>query len=413
MNTVLDRLKGLRFSRGTWVSLRRSVSFRRGVCIAGFAALALIFAFSLPDPLFRVYYSPVLYDVRGEFLGAMVALDGQWRFPPEPAVNEKFAAAVMEYEDRRFRYHPGVDPAAIGRAFIQNVRARRVVSGGSTLTMQTVRIMRGQPRRTLFEKVLEAVLALRLEIGCSKDEILALYAANAPFGGNVVGLEAAAWRWFGRSADELSWAEAATLAVLPNGPSLVHPGRNRDTLGIKRDALLDRLSARGYFDGETLILAKAEPLPGEPKPLPRFAPHLLSRMVREQGGAASFRGDQSGGKIGGAGARIGTTLDRTIQERAQSIMNRWSGRFFGNGIMNGACLIMDTRTGAAAAYVGTVDSPAAADVEIVTARRSSGSILKPFLYAAMLDGGYILPTSLVSDIPTRVGSYIPENITRN
>jgi penicillin-binding protein 1C len=375
--------------------------------------LALIFVLSLPDPLFRNYYSPVLYDRKGELLGATVALDGQWRFPPAPGINEKFTAAITEYEDRRFRRHPGVDPAAIVRAFIRNAEARRVVSGGSTLTMQTVRIMRGRTRRTLFEKALEAVLALRLEISCSKDEILALYAANAPFGGNVVGLEAAAWRWFGRSQAELSWAEAAALAVLPNEPGLVHPGRNRDILEAKRNSLLDRLFARGVLDGETLVLAKAEPLPEEPKPLPRFAPHLLARIIRERGGAAAFRGDQSGGTAGGPGARIETSLDRAIQERAQVIMNRWAGRFFGNGIMNGACLIMDTRTGEVAASVGNPDTPVAADVDLVTARRSSGSILKPFLYAAMLDGGYILPGSLVSDIPTRVGSYSPENITRN
>jgi penicillin-binding protein 1C len=341
-----------------------------------------------------------------------VAADGQWRFPPG-RVNEKFAAAIIEAEDRRFRRHPGIDPLAILRALGQNIEARRVVSGGSTLTMQTVRLMRPGARRTIPEKIIEAVLALRLELGRSKDEILALYAANAPFGANVVGLEAAAWRWFGRASGELSWAEAAVLAVLPNGPGLIHPGRNRETLREKRDALLERLFQRGHFDGETYRLAREEPLPEEP--LPRLAPHLLSRIVLERGGLASFTGDErkrapDAGAF--AGGRLISTLDWAIQERARTILNRAGERFAGNGIMNGACLILDTRTGEVAAYIGNVNTPVAGDVDMVTARRSSGSILKPFLYAAMLESGDILPSSLVSDIPTRVGSYSPENISR-
>jgi penicillin-binding protein 1C len=363
-----------------------------------------MFLLSLPDPLFDVYYSPVLYDREGRLLGALVALDGQWRFPPGDSVDEKFAAALIEAEDRRFRYHPGVDIFAIYRAFIQNLRAGRAVSGGSTITMQTIRLMRCAPRRTLFEKGVEAVLALRLELGRSKDDIIALYAANAPFGANVVGLEAASWRWFGRSPEELSWAEAAVLAVLPNSPAAIHPGRNRAVLKTKRDVLLERLCKKGFFDEETLRLACSEPLPGEPLPLPQLAPHLLARLVKERGGVSSFSGK--------TGTAIHSSLDRAIQERSRLIMNRAAERFAGNGIMNGACLIINTRTGETVAYVGNVASPTAADVDVITARRSSGSLLKPFLYAVMLDSGDLLPTLLVSDIPTRVGSYSPENITR-
>jgi penicillin-binding protein 1C len=401
------------------MKIRRSPAFRRGLFGAGLGTLALMFALSLPDPLFSVYYSPVLCDREGKLLGALVAQDGQWRFPPGAEVNEKFGAALIESEDRRFRRHPGVDPIALFRALVQNIRAGRVVSGGSTLTMQTIRIMRPFARRSIPEKILEAFLALRLEIGRSKDEIIALYAANAPFGANVVGVEAAAWRWFGRSASELSWAEAAVLAALPNSPGLIHPGRNRDLLREKRDALLGRLFQRGYFDEETYRLALEEPLPGEPLPLPRLAPHLLSRMVLERGGLSAFTGEtekalRSSSPEQGlpAGGLLVSTLDWTLQDRARVILNRAGERFAENGIMNGACLILDTRTGEAAAYVGNVDSPVAADVDMVAARRSSGSLLKPFLYAAMLDSGDILPSSLVSDIPTRVGSYSPENITR-
>jgi penicillin-binding protein 1C len=370
----------------------------------------LWFALCLPSPLFEAVYSPVLYDREGRLLGALAAADGQWRFPPGP-VNEKFAAALIEAEDRRFRRHPGVDPLALCRAIVQNIRAGRVVSGASTITMQTLRLMRRGRPRTLPEKALEAIMALRLETGRSKDEILALYAAHAPFGANVVGLEAAAWRWFGRGAAELSWAEAAVLAVLPNSPGLIHPGRNRELLRQKRDALLEKLSRRGFFDEESLRLARMEALPGEPLPLPRLAPHLLSRIVREQGGAAAFTG-AGPTAAGGPSAIPYSTLDRTIQERAALILNRASGRFRENGVMNGACLILDTRTGETAAYVGNTDTVEAGDVDIITSPRSSGSLLKPFLHAAMLDSGDLLPAALVSDIPTRVGSYSPENITR-
>jgi penicillin-binding protein 1C len=367
------------------------------------AALFLAFVFCLPNTFFEVPYSPVLYDRNGALLGARVAKDGQWRFAPGDFVNPKFAAAITEYEDRRFQTHIGVDPLAVARAALQNLRAGRIVSGGSTITMQTVRLMRGGKKRTFFEKAIEAALAIRLEAGRSKDEVLALYAANAPFGGNVVGLEAAAWRWYGRSAHDLSWAQAATLAVLPNGPGLVHPGRNRDALREKRDVLLARLAGRGYFDAETLNLAKAEPLPGEPKPLPMLAPHLLDRIILDE---------TSSGRAGSL-SRYDVTIDAGLQTRIAAVLNRRSLSFAGSGIMNAACLLLDTRTGEALAYVGNAASTEAASVDIITSPRSSGSLLKPFLYAAMLDSGQLMPQGLVGDIPTRVGSYSPENNTRN
>jgi len=376
---------------------------RKAACFSALGLfLLLLFVFSLPKPLFNVSYSPVLYDREGRLLGARVAIDGQWRFPGSDNLNEKFVAALIEAEDRRFRKHIGVDPLAIGRAAVQNIQGGSIISGGSTITMQTIRLARGFKKRTFFEKCIEAVLAVRLEIGRSKNDILTLYAANAPFGANVVGLEAAAWRWFGRSPGDLSWAEAATLAVLPNSPALIHPGRNRETLKSKRDSLLNKLYERDFFDEETLFLSIMEPLPGEPLPLPRHAPHLLDRLVLESGGVTALKGH----------AAFNTTIDRDLQVRVAEILNRASERFAWNGIFNGACVVINTRTGETFAYVGNTNSPHAADVDTANSRRSSGSLLKPFLYAAMLDTGDILPFSLLSDIPTRVGSFSPENITR-
>jgi penicillin-binding protein 1C len=374
--------------------LRMPVKIIRAILIVGAGAGLLWFALCLPQPLFDAPYSPAMYDRNGGFLNARVAADEQWRFPPAETLSPKFAAALIEYEDKRFQSHWGVDVIAIGRAAVQNGKARRIVSGASTITMQTVRMMRRGKTRTIFKKAAEAVLAIRLELGRSKAEILGLYAANAPFGGNVVGIAAAAWRWFGHSAEELSWAEAAVLAVLPNAPSLIHPGRNRELLQKKRNDLLTRLRRKGHLDEQTLALAMAEALPEEPHPLPQTAPHLFEYILREKD---SFT------------APIETTIDGMIQSRAAAIIQRRSEHFAEQGILNAGCLILDTASGEVLAYIGNARSPSAEYVDVIQAKRSSGSILKPFLFAAMLDAGELMPSELVSDIPTRIDSYKPEN----
>ncbi len=367
------------------------------VAAAAVAAAVLLWCFS-PGRLFRAPYSTVLLDRNGALLGASIAGDGQWRFPPGGDPPEKFARAVILYEDHRFHSHFGVDPVAVLRAVRSNVRAGRVVSGASTLSMQVVRLSRGHPARTVREKILEMILAVGLEATRSKREILALYAAHAPFGGNVVGLEAASWRYFARSPDQLSWAESAMLAVLPNSPSLVFPGKGHDRLLAKRNRLLDRLHGCAVIDGMTATLAKAEPLPGAPHPLPVLAPHLLGR-VRQQGGHRE--------------ARVATTLDKGLQERATEIIGRHHRRLAGNGIHNAAALVLDVRTMEALVYVGNIPDFSDAEhgnfVDVVTAPRSTGSVLKPLLYAAMLDAGELLPEELVPDIPTRIGGFVPQN----
>ena len=193
------------------------------------SVLSAWYIFCLPRDLFEgTSWSPVVLDRNGELLGARTATDGQWRFPPGDSIPEKYEKALILFEDRWFRFHGGVNPVSVVRSAAANVRAGHVVSGGSTLTMQVIRMSRGR-ERTMWQKIVEAILATRLELRCSKDEILALYAAHAPFGGNVVGIEAASWRYFGRPAGELSWAEVATLAVLPNSPSSIRPGKNRES----------------------------------------------------------------------------------------------------------------------------------------------------------------------------------------
>jgi len=188
-------------------------------------AAGLFYYFSLPDPLFTTPYATVLEDQRGNLLSARIAEDGQWRFPASDTVSEKFRQAILHFEDQYFYRHPGFNPFSLARALYQNAKAGRVVSGGSTLTMQVIRMSRKKPR-TLPEKVGEIVLATRLELALTKGEILALYASQAPFGGNVVGLDAAAWRYFSTHPEQLSWAQSALLAVLPNSPALIYPGKN-------------------------------------------------------------------------------------------------------------------------------------------------------------------------------------------
>ncbi len=359
--------------------------------------LLILFYFSLPKPLFRSPTSFVIADEAGNLMGASIAEDGQWRFPTMDTIPEKFAKCIITFEDKRFRYHPGIDPIALVRAIYQNSLGKRIVSGGSTLSMQVVRMSRNKPR-TIWQKLIEAVLAIRLEVGYGKASILRLYSANAPFGSNVVGLDAAAWRYFGRAPGRLSWAETAMLAVLPNAPSLVHPGRNRELLLIKRNALLDRLAINGTISQSTAELAKLEPLPDKPHPLPRLAPHLLERFKKEYK------------QLDIDVTRVETSLNSGLQQQVADIITRYHRNLSANGIHNAAALVLEVETGKALAYVGNVHTTEAEGyVDMITALRSPGSTLKPFLYAAMLTDGLILPHTLIPDIPTQIGGYTPQN----
>ncbi len=359
--------------------------------------LATVWFFCLPRPLFDVPLSVVLEDEDGHLLSARIAADGQWRFPPAP-VPEKYATCVVAFEDRRFWYHPGVDPIGLARALWSNVQQRRKVSGGSTLTMQVIRLARGNPPRTLWEKLVEMFMATRLELTYSKREILSLYAAHAPFGGNVVGLEAACWRYFGKDPEALSWAEAATLAVLPNSPALIHPGRNRERLLQKRNHLLERLRQQGKITEDACTLAQEEPLPEAPLPLPDLAPHLLDRLAKRLP-------KRSGG-------RFQTAIRQHWQRQITDIAARWQALYRGNGIHSLAIVVIEIPSGLVRTYVGNAPSAGAdhgEQVDIIAAPRSTGSILKPFLYAMAMEDGILLPHSLLEDVPSQMGRYRPEN----
>ena len=397
---------------GKWEALgwwRRRWSRRRTGWLlgaAGVISIACAFGWSLVPVLeFGDPLSTALLARDGQLLGASIAADDQWRFGEPDSVPGKFRAALTLFEDQRFCNHGGVDLAAMGRAMWQNVKARRVVSGGSTITMQVARLARGSKPRTVWQKLLEIALALKLEQARSKDEILCMWAGHAPFGGNVVGLEAASWRYFGCRPRGLSWAQAATLAVLPNAPALMHPGRNRELLQAKRDRLLDRLQEAGHLDEVSCALAKRERLPDQPWPLPRLAPHLLARCG--SGGVGVAHDNRTGLGL------VPTTVDAHLQVRTTEVIARHIEHLRGNGIHNAAALIIEVGSGDIVAYVGNHLDPADTDhggwVDMIRAPRSTGSILKPFLYASMLESGEILPDQLVPDIPTSIGGFAPEN----
>jgi penicillin-binding protein 1C len=366
------------------------------------AILLLWFWFCLPSKLFNAPTSYVIEDKDGNLLDASIAADGQWRFPYDANVPDKFVKCILTFEDKRFYYHPGVDPIAFVRATFKNTRSKGVTQGGSTITMQVMRLSRHKEKRNLYQKLIESIQAVRLECTYSKKEIMGLYASNAPFGSNVVGLDAASWRYFGQSPDKLSWGQMAVLAVLPNAPALVNPGKNRAVLLKKRNELLDKLVANNTIDKTTCELAKLEPLPGAPIPLPQFAPHLLQRFKDDLVKTDSTKE-----------TKIKTTIDFNLQKNVTDILEQHHNVLKGNGINNTCALVLDVETGNVLSYAGNIydinDSDMESYVDVIKAPRSPGSTLKPILYAAMLSDGMILPNSIVPDIPTQIGGYVPQN----
>jgi penicillin-binding protein 1C len=362
----------------------------------GFLIIAFVFYKSLPDPLFNDPLSTLVVSAEGEWLAAKIADDGQWRFPPGEKVPEKFKTCLLAFEDKYFYRHPGVNPVSTLRALAKNIRQKRVVNGGSTITMQVIRLSRKGKRRSYVEKLIESWMALRLEFSYSKEEILELYAANAPFGGNVVGIEAASRRYFNRPPGRLSWAEAACLAVLPNAPSLMFPGRNQQALLNKRNRLLTNLYKQGRLSRTEYELALEEPLPQKPESLPSSGLHLMEKLI----------------SVHGKGRFYKTPVSQRLQMEVIEILNNYRLLWEANGVYNAAVMVTDARTGNVLAYAGNIPEDHlnhGRSNNMLNTPRSSGSVLKPFLYAGLLQEGRICPQSLQADVPTRLGGYSPRN----
>lgn len=351
--------------------------------------------FSLPKPLFKEETSTLIYSQDNKLLGATISGDEQWRFPANDSVPKRFEICITQFEDAYFRKHPGVNPVSLFRAFKQNISSDGIVSGGSTISMQTIRLAKQNPERTYLQKFLEIIQTTRLELTNSKDRILNYYVSHAPFGGNVVGLDAAAWRYYAKSADQLSWGESATLAVLPNAPSLIFPGKNQDLLLKKRNRLLKKLWEEEFIDKDDYELAILEPLPGKPNALPDIAPHLLHTAIKSH-----------------KGKRLKTTLDSNLQEQLSLIVENHKQQLSSKEIHNMAVLVLEVKSGNVKAYVGNTfdrNNSYSNQVDIIQSKRSSGSILKPFLYASMIQEGKLLPKMLLPDTPMD----ITENYERN
>ncbi len=356
----------------------------------------LVWLFCLPKTLFEDPTSTVVTSSDNVLIGARIAEDGQWRFPQIDSVPNRFKQSVLLFEDEYFYRHPGFNPISIFNAIKHNL-TKNTRRGGSTITQQVVRLSRKNTSRTYFEKCIELFMATRLEFKYSKDDILKLYATHTPYGGNVVGLETASWRYFGIPAHELSWGQSAALAVLPNAPSLIFPGRNEQTLLQKRNRLLKKLWDKNHIDQTTYELAIAEPLPQKPLALPNSALHLTERVKKEH-----------------PGKRIKTSIDRHLQYQNNILAERHFQRLKSNEIQNLSILVLDIESRKVLSYIGNAPSTTADgnQVDIITKKRSTGSTLKPFLFASLLNEGQLLPNSLVKDIPTVINGYNPKNFNK-
>ena len=364
--------------------------------LSAFLIVFVFWLFSLPSKLFDVPTATVVESREGYMLGARIADDGQWRFPKMDSVPYRFEQSILHFEDEYFYSHVGFNPVSISKALWGNLTTDKR-RGGSTLTQQVIRLSRKNKQRSYIEKGIEIIQATRIEARYSKKEILNLYASYAPFGGNVVGLETASWRYFGLPSSELSWGQSAALAVLPNAPALIFPGKNEKTLTKKRDRLLLKLFEKNVIDKTTYELALLEKLPGKPLPLPEIAAHLTEKTRAEH-----------------RGKRIKTTIDFALQQKLNRITKEHHYLLSQNQINNLAILVLDVNTREVLGYVG--NAPTSLDhnnyVDIIDKPRSTGSILKPFLYTSLLDAGELLPNTLVADIPTVINGYSPENFNK-
>ncbi|MBQ7248730.1 MAG: penicillin-binding protein 1C [Deltaproteobacteria bacterium] len=382
--------------------------FRKIVIAGAVLALgALLLDAVFPFPVERLQLAPSLriLDRRGEPLRFFLAPDGCWRFPVTlEEVTPELLTAIVQLEDRRFYHHPGVDPLAVARAFFSNLRRARVVSGASTITMQVARLAVPR-RRTILAKIIESLRAVQLTCHYSKRQILTWYINLAPFGGNVSGVGAASWRYFGKDPKRLSLGEAALLAVLPRSPVRYDPFRNPGTARGVRDRALERLAASGAFTPQRVAAARLEPLPGKRPALPFLAPHFCQWLAQE----ARRRNLKNAAADNGVWV---TTLDARLQRLAEERLRTRSMFLRRAGIHGAAMVALDIASREVLAWVGNIDfwdELHQGMVDNVRSRRSPGSALKPFLYALAFARGIIAPETRLLDVPTDFAGYAPEN----
>ncbi|MBK3479144.1 peptidoglycan glycosyltransferase PbpC [Pseudomonas sp. MF6751] len=348
-----------------------------------------------PLPLPQDDLARVVLAEDGTPLWRFADANGVWRYPVQTReVSPYYLDALLTYEDRWFYQHPGVNPLALVRATWQNLSGARVVSGGSTLSMQVARLL-DPHSRTLHGKLRQLWRTAQLEWHLSKDEILNLYLNRAPFGGTLQGVAAASWAYLGKSPSQLTHAEAALLAVLPQAPSRLRPDRHPQRAQQARDKVLRRLAEFQVWPQSAVDEALEEPLLLAPRLEPSLAPLLARRLNRPD-----------------SPPLIRTTLDATLQRRLEDLLLGWRARLPEH--TSAAILVVEEESMAVRAYLGSVDindTKRFGHVDMISALRSPGSTLKPFLYGMALDDGLIHSESLLQDVPRRYGDYRPGNFS--
>ena len=349
------------------------------------------------EKIFEDRYSVSVLDNNGKIMGVYLNKDEQWHLKSADEIPEKLKTAVMFFEDKNFYSHNGVDFFAVIRALKDNIfEGRR--TGASTITMQAVKM--AQPKeRSYFNKYLEIVHAFKLEKYYKKDEILKMYLNNAPYGGNIVGYKTASYMYFRKSPKELTWSEAALLAVLPNSPGLMNVEKNREKLIEKRNFLLKKLYEKNFINERQYRISLKEPVPDKRYSFPALAPHLVRRLVNEN----------KDKKI------IKSTIDSEIQKKTEKAVKDYSEFLKLSGINNTAVLIINNKNYEVTAYAGSqdfYDFKNNGQVDGITAKRSPGSLLKPFLYAKVIDEGIAAPQSKILDVPLYFSNFSPQNANK-
>jgi penicillin-binding protein 1C len=384
----------------------RRWSIRLAVLAAGFGLLGLVSFWVLdrvfPFPLEKLSRESALLvsDAEGLPLRMFLPADEIWRLPVElDELPPEVPRALVQVEDRRFYHHPGVDPLAMVRAVWANARAGRVVSGASTISMQVARMIEPKPR-TVRSKLIEAFRALQLERQLSKRQVLEAYLNLAPYGGNVEGIGAAAWFYFGKSPGALSLGEVALLTSLPRAPTYYDPARSREAAAEGREFVLGRMLDRSAVAEAAVAHARRQPIPEGRREAPFEAPHL-ARLVRDRFAPGPV-----------AESRLRSTLDRRVQRVAERSLARRVEQLRRDGVDNASIVVIEIGSRAVRALVGSAgfsDRARQGQVNGAIARRSPGSTLKPFLYAMAIDEGRVVPDSYLLDIPTDFSGYVAQN----
>lgn len=374
---------------------------RHAACLLLLALMACVWGIPLPARLQSDDSRVVRYS-DGRLMYVTLSPDEQWRLPAiSGEVDPEYTAALLAFEDARFFYHLGVDPIAMLRASVQWVSRGHAVSGGSTITMQLVRMLEPRPR-TVWSKAVECMRATQLELRMTKAEILQQYMRFAPFGRNMEGVRAASIAYFGHPADKLAPHEIAMLVTVPQDPNRRYPSpANQGRTANRVQRIIARLVDAGVFDSQQAQLASDANLPSSLRAFPREAPHFAQWVLRQQ--APLDAAPQ---------AVVDTTLQRGTQHMAERVMNSYRREWQDAGIHNGAVVVLDTSTRAVVAAVGNFsfdDVDNAGQVIGFAAPRAPGSLLKPFVYALAIEQGRLLPTYQLEDVPRRFGSYEPRN----